>query len=165
MANTVDTTEQPVEMLDAGDARPWPVRVSTILLFVQALGLIGLSIYSYDAAVLQQDSDFLHLVLTIFSDLTRTIAFGALGLLAFVAGFGFLGLWRTGWPTAILLQGLCLLASLGLYLRNAPPYIFELMGYCIFMVIYLHHPEVQQAFQTKQLQESNWPEPGPEERV
>ena len=165
MANIVDTQKQAVEMLDAGEARPWPVRVSTLLLFLEALGLIGLSVYSYDAAVLQQDSDILELILIIFSGLTRTIAFGALGLLACAAGFGFLGLWRTGWPTAMLLQGLCLLVSLGLHLRSAPPYIFGLMGYCILMVIYLHHPEVQQAFQTKQLQESKWPEPGPEERL
>lgn len=158
MANIVDTQEQPVEMLDAGEARPWPVRVSTVLLFLQAFGLIGLSIYGYDPAVIQQERDILDLILIIFSGLTRTIAFGSLGLLAFMAGFGFLGLWRTGWTTAILLQGLSLLVSLGLYLRTNPPYIFGLMIYCILMVIYLHHPEVQQAFQTKQMQESNWPE-------
>jgi hypothetical protein len=84
-------------------------------------------------------------------------------LLAVVAAFGFLGLWRTGWPTAMLLQGLCLLVALGLYLRTAPPYALGLMSYSILMVIYLHHPEVQQAFQTKQLQKSQWPEEqGPE---
>jgi hypothetical protein len=165
MANIVHTQEQPVEMLDAGEARPWPVRLSTILLFVQALGLIGLGVFSYDAAVLQQESDLLHLVLTIFTNLTRTLAFGALGLLAFMAGFGFIGLWRTGWPTAMLVQGLCLLVSLGLYLRSAPPYIFGLMSYCILMVIYLHHPDVQQAFQTKQMQENKWAEEGIEEGI
>jgi hypothetical protein len=142
----------PVEMLDAGDARSWPVRVLTLLLFVQAAGLIGLSIFNFDQSILQQESDFLQIILTSFIDLNRTMAFGALGLLAIVAGFGFLWLGRTGWLTGMLVQGLVLLAAIGLHLRGGPPYTFGLMGYCILMVIYLHHPDVQQAFQTKQTQ-------------
>jgi hypothetical protein len=93
------------------------------------------------------------------------MAFGSLGLLALVAGLGFLWLWQTGWPTAMLVQGMGLLVSLGLYLRSNPPYIFGLMSYCILMVIYLHHPDVQQAFQTKKLQESEWPDSGVKENL
>ncbi|MFZ0546379.1 MAG: hypothetical protein WAM60_13120 [Candidatus Promineifilaceae bacterium] len=154
MANPIGTTEQPAEMLDTGKARPWPVRVLTILLVVQAVGLFGLSVLNYNPTILQQENDLLGLLLTIFSELTRTIAFGALGLLAVVAALGFLWLWRTGWPLTMLLQGLCLLTSLGLYLRGGPPYIFAIMSYCILMVIYLHHPEIQQAFHTKQRQDT-----------
>jgi hypothetical protein len=164
MTDNPDSYEQPVEMLDAGEARPWPVRILTGLLFIQALGLIGLSIYSYDPAILQQQ-DETRAVLTFFTEFPRTLAFGSLGLLALVAGLGFLRLWQTGWPTAMLVQGMGLLVSLGLYLRSNPPYIFGLMSYCILMVIYLHHPDVQQAFQTKKLQESEWPESGVEENL
>jgi len=155
MTNTIDTKNQPVEMLDAGSVRPWPVRILTFLLFIQALGLIGLSIYSYKPDTLQQKS-VINIILTFFTALPRSLAFGSLGLLAIAAGLGFMRLWRTGWPTAMLVQGMGLLVSIGLYLRSNPPYIFAVMGYCIFMVIYLHHPDVQQAFQTKQLQESKW---------
>ena len=154
MTNVVDPQQPPIEMLDAGDARPWPVRVLTILLFVQALGLIGLSIFNFDQAIFQQASSLFQLFMASITELTRTFAFGTLGLLAIVAGFGFLWLRRTAWLTGMLVQGLVLLASLGLYLRDGPSYTFAIMGYCIVMVIYLHHPDVQTAFQTKQLQEN-----------
>jgi hypothetical protein len=143
-------------MLDAAGARPWPVRILTILLFVQALGLIGLSIYSFNPEILQHEDEF-GAFLTFITEIPRTLAFGSLGLLAIVAGFGFLWLWRTGWPTAMLVQGLALLVAIGLYLRSHPPFIFGVMAYCILMVIYLHHPDVQKAFQTKQMQENKWP--------
>ncbi len=154
MTNAIDP-QKPVEMLDAGDARPWPVRVITLLLFIQALALIGLSVFSFDQAILQQESDFFQLVMASLTELTRTLAFGGIGLLAIVAGFGFLWLGRTAWLTGMLVQGLALLAAIGLYLRGGPVYTFGIMGYCIGMVIYLHHPDVQQAFQTKQTQETN----------
>jgi hypothetical protein len=141
------------EMLDAGEARPWAVRVLTILLLVQAVGLIFLGVFNFNPLELPQESDIFLIILTSFTNLTRTIAYGTLGVMAVVAALGFLGLWRTGWPTAILLQGLTLMVTLGLYLRNSPPYIFALMSYCILMVIYLHHPDVQNAFQTKKIQE------------
>ncbi|MCI0397436.1 MAG: hypothetical protein L0322_21215, partial [Chloroflexi bacterium] len=66
-----------------------------------------------------------------------------------MAGLGFLGLWRTGWPNAMLVQGLSLLLTLILYFREGPVYIYGLMLYSILMVVYLHHPEVQEAFKTK----------------
>ena len=142
-----------VEMLDAGEARPWPVRALTLLLLLQAVGLIVLGVISFSPLDLSQENNLFPIIQIFLTNLTRTIAFGTLGALAVVAALGFLGLWRTGWPTAILLQGLTLLVTLGLYLRNAPPYIFALMSYCILMVIYLHHPDVQNAFQTKKIQE------------
>jgi hypothetical protein len=164
MTNTLDAQDHPVEMLDAGSARPWPVRILTLLLFLQAAGLIGLSIYSYNPEILQQ-ADQVRAVITFFTEVPRSLAFGSLGLLSIVAGLGFLGLWRTGWPTAMLVQGMTLLVSLGLYLRSNPPYIFGVMSYCILMVIYLHHPDVQQAFQTKKMQENEWPDANMEENV
>jgi hypothetical protein len=164
MANTIDTQKKPIEMLDAGIARPWPVRILTILLFIQAAGLIGLSVFSYNPEILRQE-DEVRAILTFLTEIPRTLAFGSLGLLAIAAGLGFLWIWRTGWPTAMLVQGLGLLVSIGLYLRSNPPYIFGVMAYCIIMVIYLHHPEVQQAFQTKQMQTSEWSESDLEDMV
>ena len=157
MTNTIETKEKPVVLMDAGSARPWPVRILTFLLIFQSLGFIGLSIFNYNPNSLEQ-KDLLATILNFFTHLNRTMAFGSLGLLAIFAAFGFLWLWRTGWPTAMLVQGLGLLVSIGLYIRSHPPYIFGVMAYCILMVIYLHHPEVQQAFQTKQMQEDKWPD-------
>jgi hypothetical protein len=153
MTTTHTIQEQPVEMLDAGSARPWPVRILTILLFIEAVGLIFLSIFSFSTTIVPQD-DLLTAFVIFITAIPRSLAFGALGLLALVAGFGFLWLWRTGWPTAMMVQGLGLLVALGLYLRSGPPYVFAIMVYGIAMVIYLHHPDVQQAFQTKKMQET-----------
>jgi hypothetical protein len=58
----------------------------------------------------------------------------------------------------MLVQGLGLLVAIGLYLRSQPPYIYGVMAYCILMVFYLHHPDVQKAFQTKQMQDKPDPE-------
>lgn len=164
MTNTIETKEKPVVLLDAGSARPWPIRILTFLLIFQALGLIGLSIFNYNPGILQQEN-LISAILTLFTELTHTLSFGSLALLAIFAAFGFHWLWRTGWPTAMLVQGLSLLVSIGLYIRSHPPYIFGVMAYCILMVIYLHHPDVQQAFQTKQMQEDKWPDADLEEMV
>jgi hypothetical protein len=149
----IDSQQPPVELLDAGEARPWPVRLLTLLLFFQAIGLFALSIYNFDQAVLDESPDFLQIIIISFTDLNRMMAFATLTLLTLVAAFGFLWLARTGWLTAILVQGLILLTAITIYLRGGPPYTFGLMSYAIFMVIYLHHPDVLQAFQTKQTQD------------
>jgi hypothetical protein len=153
MTKTADSQHTPVEMLDAGEARPWPVRLIALLLFFQALGLISLSIYNFDQATLQDNNDLFQIILISFTVLNQTLAFAILGLLTIVAGFGFLWLARTGWLTAMLVQGLVLLSAITIYLRGGLPYTFGLMGYSIFMVVYLHHPDVVQAFQTKETQE------------
>jgi hypothetical protein len=158
MTKAIETEKPPVEMLDAGDARPWPVKVLTLLFFVQALGLIGLAVFNFDQAVISEETIFLQILLSILTSLNQTLAFGTLSLLAIVAGFGFLWLWKTGWLTGIMLQGLLLLVAIGLYLRGGPIYVFGLMSYSILMIIYLHHPEVQQAFQTKQTQQQKMEE-------
>lgn len=152
MTKAVEKQQPPVEMLDAGDARPWPVKILTVLFFIQALALIGLSIFNFDQTVIAEGNNLGQIILSSITDLTRSIAFGTLGLMAIVAGFGFLWLGRTAWLTGMLLQGLLLLVAIGLYLRGGPIYTFGLMSYGIVMVIYLHHPDVQQAFQTKQTQ-------------
>jgi hypothetical protein len=157
MTDIVKSQEEPVEMVDAGDARPWPVRILTLLLLIQAGGRIGLSAYSYNPEILNHE-DEVRAVVTFLTEIPRTIAFGSLGLLAIAAALGFLWLWRTGWPTAMLVQGLGLLVAIGLYLRSQPPYIYGVMAYCILMVFYLHHPDVQKAFQTKQMQDKPDPE-------
>lgn len=162
MTEIVKNPQEPVVMVDAGNARPWPVRILTLLLLIQALGLFGLSVYSYNPEILE-NQDEVRAILTFLTEIPRTIAFGSLGLLAIAAALGFLWLWRTGWPTAMLVQGLGLLVSIGLYLRSRPPYIYAVMAYCILMVFYLHHPDVQKAFQTKRMQEKV--DPGAEEAL
>jgi hypothetical protein len=70
-----------------------------------------------------------------------------LGLLALLAGIGFLRLWRTAWLMAMLLQGLSLVTALVLYFNHKPVYVYVLMVYSILIVVYLNYSEVYATFQ------------------
>ncbi|MCI0643701.1 MAG: hypothetical protein L0332_20530 [Chloroflexi bacterium] len=144
---TPSKTRPPREMLQA--ERPWSVKILTLLLFLQAAGFVAISVTSANPINFAELTTPTLFITTVAQTLTRTIAFSALALLAAMAGLGFLGLWRTGWPNAMLVQGLSLLLTLILYFREGPVYIYGLMLYSILMVVYLHHPEVQEAFKTK----------------
>ncbi|HEX6383665.1 MAG TPA: hypothetical protein VF177_03245, partial [Anaerolineae bacterium] len=63
----------------------------------------------------------------------------------------FFGLWRNAWLNATLVQGLTLLVALVMYAHAQGErfYVFLMMVYGIFMVVYLHHPDVQATFQPK----------------
>ena len=82
-------------------------------------------------------------------DVATGTVFMPLSVLALVAAFGFLGLWRHAWTLASLLQGLTLLIALLLYLDRKPWYIYVLMLYSIVMVLYLHDGDVRHPFRTQ----------------
>jgi len=78
----------------------------------------------------------------------------ALSVLAIVTAFGFLRMRRNVWTYAMLLQGLCLLIALVLYLGGRPIYIYVIMIYAIGMVLYLNYYEVRGAFKSQIERES-----------
>jgi len=156
--------------------RTWAVTAVGLLLLFQAIVLAGLSplLIAVEFSRLPasawapligddgfQDSDLDRLLalpestleslaeeldLERMADVATGIVFMPLSVLAIVAVFGFLGLWRSAWTLALLLQGLTLLTALLLYLDRKPWYIYILMLYSIVMVLYLHDGDVQQAF-------------------
>jgi hypothetical protein len=72
-------------------------------------------------------------------------AFIGLGVLALLASVGFLRMWYSAWPNAVMVQGLSLLLALMLYFYEKPFYIYTIMFYDVVMVIYLNYSEVTAA--------------------
>jgi hypothetical protein len=141
--------EMEPEVVEAS-LRPWAVKAITWLLLGQAAVLFGMAIYSF----LQLDTITLPdaevgQIIALLSLLNMTIIFSSLALLVLVAAFSFLGLWRGGWSISMLAQGLVLLVTLILFSFTAPFYVYLLMGYAVFLVLYLHHPDVEAAFHVK----------------
>lgn len=135
--------------------RPWPVTMLGLLLLLQTAGLLIIGALK----VIIPDEE-LEIWLINPADLVGML-FVLLTPLAIIAAVGFLRLWRNAWLHAMLLQGLCLMIALTLYFRDRPDYVYLIMGYCVFMVIYLNHFEVHEAFRSQPLfspEEEEWEE-------
>jgi hypothetical protein len=142
-------SELETEVIEAS-LRPWAVKAITWLLFGQTAVLFGMAVYTLlqldDFTLPHADMSQIIAVLTL---LNMTIVFGSLALLVLAAAFSFLGLWRGGWSISMMAQGLILIVTLILFSFTAPFYVYLLMGYAVFLVLYLHHPDVEAAFHVK----------------
>jgi hypothetical protein len=124
--------------------RPWPVTILGLLLLLQAGGLLVVGLYTLILPA--------HLIETMVAQPAELagLVFIFLAPLALWASLGFLRRWRNAWLNAMLLQGLCLMMALAIYFGHGKPgYAYVVMGYCVFMVIYLNHYEVQEVFRTR----------------
>jgi hypothetical protein len=143
--------------------RSWPVRANALLLVLQAAGLGGIgaySVYQVDWQEVQQQVDT---YATLSQGLTEAVEqavivvliLGVPAILALLAAFGLLLLFRMGWLLAMIVQSLTLLACLLLYaewqeiLYEEPVFIYPVMLYCIVMVLYLNSSDVRAAFQVR----------------
>ena len=126
--------------------RPWPVKALTVLLFVQSLGLLILAAYNFITLDLAQAPATETLIALLYGTAANSLAFSALSLLALMAALGFFGLWRTAWLNSMVVQGLMLFVALVMYFQGERFYVFLMMAYGTFMVVYLHHPDVQATF-------------------
>ncbi len=141
--------------------RPWPVTALGLLLLLQALGLFSFGLFHFEKVNLLARSDQplgvtgAELLAEITQSSLISLVFIPLSLLALVTGIGFLRLWRIAWLNAVLIQGLSLGIAIIFYLQHQPAYVYAIMLYSIFMVIYLHHSEVQSTFNASMLEESS----------
>ncbi|MEZ4662314.1 MAG: hypothetical protein R2911_32595 [Caldilineaceae bacterium] len=144
----------PVETL-----RRWPVRFTSVLLLVQALGIIYLVGYYFsliDSTHAMPSLEELvgytfEMLPTLVQDsLIIGILFTPLVLLTVASAIGFIFLWRGGWVLTMLCQGVILFLSLAIFF-NRPAVIMWpvhiLMAYSIFLVLYLNSSGVQLVFQ------------------
>ena len=125
--------------------RPWPVRLLTLLLLVQAAG--------FSLATWQRVGGFALDALTwamvwtaVTNILSSALAYIVLGMGALLTALLFWLLWRQAWALAILLQGLTLLVVLVEYGRDPTLATYPLMAFAVFMVIYLHNPDIRTTF-------------------
>ena len=124
------------------ELRPWPVRVLTILLAGQGVGLVITAYFHLrEAADLNE----------IFVEHSFFAALPPLAILAGIAAVGFYQLRPGAWIMAMLVQGLLLLAALLVYFRNSPEnlFLYGAMAYAIFMVIYLNYAQVPAVFRVQ----------------
>jgi hypothetical protein len=146
MTSAADKNPPQSPTLLTAEERPWPVKALTVLLFVQSVGLLTLAVYNFITLDLGQALVTETLIALLFGTAAGSLAFSALSLLALVAALGFFGLWRTAWLNGMVVQGLMLFIALVMYFQGERLYTFVMMVYGIFMVIYLHHPDVQATF-------------------
>lgn len=111
--------------------RPWPVKLLALLFVLEAFGFI--------AALWLSGGRLPYLIL---------------GPAAALSALLLWLLWSPGWAFAILVQGVTLLVTLLEYKQLATDTTYTayttypLMAFAIFMVIYLHNPDVRAAFMT-----------------
>jgi hypothetical protein len=142
-------SDMETEVVEAS-LRPWAVKAITWLLYGQTAVLFGVAVYTFLQIddIVWPDAD-VNQIIALLMLLNMTIIFASLSLLVLLAAFSFLGLWRGGWSISMLAQGLILVVTLILFSFTAPFYVYLLMGYAVFLVLYLHHPDVEAAFHVK----------------
>jgi hypothetical protein len=122
--------------------RPWVVRAGSLLLLLQAAGLVALTIFVLvpfdlsDVAISPQEE----------VALSVGVMFLPAAFLAFLSAIGFLFLFRAGWLLAMAVQGGTLLGCLAHYFDTRPAAIFPVMIFCTVMAFYLNSFDVRIAF-------------------
>jgi hypothetical protein len=133
----------------------WPVRAVSVLLVVQAIGLVGVIVYfafsidwgARDAADLikSRAAQDTAIFITLFTGVV---------VAAFLTATSAFLRWPGAWLVAMGLQGLILAYCLDIYFftvshLRASMFIYLIMLYSIIMVLYLNTTDVRLAFFTK----------------
>jgi hypothetical protein len=144
MIEAMATVEESYEEGRTQVARPWPVTFIGLLLLFQAAGLLVLALYTlawpFELAQITAEQPAA----------VAALVFAFLAPFALWTSIGFLRRWRNAWLNAMLLQGLCLLIALAVYIsQDKPAFAYVVMGFSVYMVIYLNHYEVKEAFRTR----------------
>jgi uncharacterized membrane protein (Fun14 family) len=138
-------------MAELDETRRRPVRVISLLLVLQAVGLAGIAAYG----VLQLDWQQLqagassHQEIQAARAITVLIFFATPTLLALVGALGCLFSFRWGWILAEFAQALSVGACLILYSDWNPSFVYPVMLYCIVMILYLNSQDVRVLFQSR----------------
>jgi hypothetical protein len=125
--------------------RPRSVTILAILLLIQAVALPDIGSFRVNP-VFHIKGDTLHIDLA-NAPVTALISI-PLAILALVAAFGLLRLWRSAWLNAMLVQGMVLLFLLLAHFQGKISDLadYGLLAFAIFIVVYLNYSEVKAAF-------------------
>ena len=126
--------------------RPWAVTASALLLLLQGVSFFVFGLFHFTALNLDRAQPVEVLIFQLLDNLLPGSVFAPLALLALWASIGFIRLWRRAWLDAMLVQGLSLLLALIIYFNQEQVFVYVIMIYGIFMVIYLHTPDIELAF-------------------
>lgn len=139
--------------------RPWSVRAISWLLLGQTAVLAVLVAWRVTVIYLETEFDVDVMLPRLAVLLPSSMALAAVAALALFAALAFFRFWRQGWAYAMLVQGLLLATMLVDHFRGSSFYVYPLMLYGIVMVIYLHHPDVQAAFEVRVVPDEDAPPP------
>ncbi len=139
----------PTLVVEPGITRSWSLRVIVLLLIVQAIGFVSISLSKSTQInwqyVLRSDS----LPAQALDAVVISGMFIPLAILALLAAFGVLWVFRIGWLLAMIVQAVILLVCLTLYFQQKPSFVYPIMLSCIILVLYLNSLDVRLAFQVR----------------
>jgi magnesium-transporting ATPase (P-type) len=119
------------------------IHIATWLLLGQGLALLTLGILNFLNLGIGSNLTPEEAFGIFFKGLNSSIVFIALACISFVATFNFWRMDNMAWMMGILTQGLTLLTALIIYFEGLTTiYAYAMMAYGIFMVIYLHLPDI-----------------------
>ncbi|CAN5764964.1 hypothetical protein BH10CHL1_BH10CHL1_40850 [soil metagenome] len=134
--------------------RLWPIRAISLLLLIQAISLLGFSLYLFSN--IDWESEFNDVALSIAALETASFIGFFVPVAAFMifAAIGFFFLWRIAWLIAMITQGSTLFGALSIYFTFTSPlsqakFIYLIMLYSIVLVLYLNTNEIRITFQSK----------------
>jgi hypothetical protein len=125
--------------------RPRSVTILAILLLIQAVALPDIGSFRVNP-IWHIQGDSLSIDWT-DAPVTALISI-PLAILALVAAFGLLRLWRSAWLNAMLVQGMVLLFLLLAHFQGKISDMadYGLLAFAIFIVVYLNYSEVKATF-------------------
>ena len=123
--------------------RTGAVKIATWLLLGQTLALLALGILNFLDLGIGIELTPEEALGIFFKGLTGSIIFITLACIALIATFSFWRMDSLAWTIGMLTQGLMLLAALIIFFEGIMDvYAYTMMAYGIFMVIYLHMPDI-----------------------
>ncbi|MFN8488796.1 MAG: hypothetical protein U0350_14435 [Caldilineaceae bacterium] len=130
----------------------WPVRIISLLLSLQAMGLLTICLYLLKQIDWEREWSAYALSATAFETLSFIIFFLPLVALGIFSAIGFLFFWRVAWLTALIVQSVSLFGCLAIYFESYLKdynFIYLIMLACIVMVLYLNNNDIRVMFQAK----------------
>jgi hypothetical protein len=133
--------------------RRWALHVITLLLFLQAAGLLAVSIYYATLVDWGQEYERWLLSNNTLEALLLIFLFMPLAIVGTLTAVGFLFVQRGAWLRAMIVQGLLLIFCLSSYFSgHREPVIFLTMVICIVLVLYLNTNDIRLTFYAKKPQ-------------
>ncbi len=132
--------------------RLWPIRAISLLLLIQATGLLSISIYLFSRIGWEREFNDVALSVDALETTSFIGFFVPVASMMLFAAIGFFFLWRIAWLIAMITQGSSLFGALSIYFTftsvlSSANFIYLIMLYSIVLVLYHNTNDVRITFQ------------------